>query len=300
MPIIGADRLHRGRPRLAARVLLPHRPRRHRRQRRHGPRARPVHRLRAAHGQPVPRGAARPRARDRPAAEITREDDPRVGGAHGRLGRSHRGLLRPHRRDLARRPARVRGADPQGDRRGRRPVVLIADARRPDPGPRPVRRSARAGCCAAAPSRLPRTGSSPAWPHGCTAIPLPVIIAVLAVLGRPRRSRPSTCGSPPPVRELLPVSAPQRPVLRRRWQRTTRSWPGRTCRSSPRRPSRRPRRMPRTLPARRRAAPASGRVERVTDDLEPRADRRPRRRRSDDGARDAVTALRADRPDFPT
>ena len=74
MPIIGAIASIAGRARLAARVLPPHRPRRHRRQRRHRPRAGPVHRLRAAHREPVPRGAAQPRARADPAAEITREE----------------------------------------------------------------------------------------------------------------------------------------------------------------------------------------------------------------------------------
>ena len=132
-------RLHRGRARLAARLLPRHRPRRHRRQRRHGPRARPVHRLRTAHGQPVPRGAAQPRAGSASRRDHPRRD-PRLGRPHRGLGRPHRRLLRPDRRDLPRRTARVRGLHPQGHRIGRAVRRPRGDARGPHPGPRTLRR----------------------------------------------------------------------------------------------------------------------------------------------------------------
>ena len=158
--------------------------------------------------------------------------------------------------------------------------------------------SARAGCSSAAPSRPPRRASSPAWPPVCSGTRCWSIIAVLAVLGTlaaPALDLRLTSSG----RELLPVSAPQRQFFDGAGAQTTRSSSGPDVQVVAEASLAGDPGVCRVAAGRRRAAPHGAGRERHRH-ASPSWRSTPPAARWTTAPRDAVTALRDDRPDFPT
>ena len=254
-------RLHRRRPRGAAGLLLPARPRLVRRQHRDRARPRPLDRLGPADGVPVPRGAAPPgrrrRGRREPTASRRRGRAHRDRAHHGDR-RPHGDLLRAHRGHLHRGSARLPAADPAGvrcgGRRGHRggcrdrpdPRARAPRARRPphDPAEHP-RAHPRAARHPRAHRRRADRGRALLPPRRAGAAP-PLVRAARVARGA-RDPRPPA--RPPRAAQLdhRASAGGQRParVRRRRSPATTPRPPPRRSPSSRRRRSTRPPRGPR-------------------------------------------------------